>query len=131
MSDNRQAHPEAFIKAATLTEALPWIRQFQGAIFVVKLGGNAMMDVELLQAFADDMVFLRTVGVRPVVVHGGGPQISEALAKQGIVSEFRGGYRVTSTDAIPIVREVLRDQISADIARRINHHSNQIGRAHV
>ena len=124
MSDNRQAHPEAFIKAATLTEARPWIRQFQGAIFVVKLGGNAMMDAELLQAFADDMVFLRTVGVRPVVVHGGGPQISEALAKQGIVSEFRGGYRVTSTDAIPIVREVLRDQISADIARRINHHSN-------
>ena len=77
MSDNDMtSHAEAFLKAATLTEALPWMRRFQGSIFVVKLGGNAMVDDELLQAFADDMVFLATVGVHPVVVHGGGPQIS-------------------------------------------------------
>ncbi|MFT6973544.1 MAG: acetylglutamate kinase, partial [Pontimonas sp.] len=107
---------------ATLTEALPWIRRFQGCVFVVKLGGNAMVDDELLQAFADDMVFLHTVGVRPVVVHGGGPQISQALHDAGIDSEFIGGYRVTSTDAIPVVRDVLRNQIGADIARRINQH---------
>ena len=116
------SHPEAFLKAATLTEALPWMRRFQGAIFVIKLGGNAMVDETLLQAFADDMVFLHTVGVRPVVVHGGGPQISQALANRGIESEFVGGYRVTTTEAIPVVREVLREQISADIAGRINSH---------
>ncbi len=116
------SHPEAFLKAATLTEALPWMRRFQGAIFVIKLGGNAMVDETLLQAFADDMVFLHTVGVRPVVVHGGGPQISQALANRGIENEFVGGYRVTTTEAIPVVREVLREQISADIAERINSH---------
>jgi acetylglutamate kinase len=113
-------HPEAFLKAATLTEALPWIRRFQGSIFVIKLGGNAMVDDDLLQAFADDMVFLRTVGVFPVVVHGGGPQISKALESRGIDSEFKGGYRVTSTSAIPVITEVLREQISADLAARIN-----------
>jgi acetylglutamate kinase len=124
MTTAAQSHPEAFLKAATLTEALPWMRRFQGSIFVIKLGGNAMVDDQLLQAFADDMVFLRTVGVNPVVVHGGGPQISEALTKRGIESEFKGGYRVTSTNAIPVIREVLREQISADLAARINSHSD-------
>lgn len=118
------AFPEAFRKAATLTEALPWLRRFQGTIFVVKLGGNAMVDEDLLSAFADDMVFLRTVGVLPVVVHGGGPQITKALDEQGIPSEFRGGYRVTSTQAIPVIRDVLRGDISADLARRINQHAD-------
>ena len=118
-------HAEAFQKAATLTQALPWIRRFQDSIFVIKLGGNAMVDDELLQAFADDMVFLATIGVHPVVVHGGGPQISQALAERGIPSEFRGGYRVTSTEAIPIVRSVLREQISSDLATRINSHGNE------
>ena len=124
MTTLSDSHPEAFLKAATLTEALPWMRRFQGSIFVVKLGGNAMVDHELLQAFADDMVFLRTVGVNPVVVHGGGPQISQALSQRGITSEFKGGYRVTSTNAIPIIREVLRGHIGADIAARINMHSD-------
>ena len=122
MSTTQTTNPEAFLKAATLTEALPWIRRFQGAIFVVKLGGNAMVDDALLQAFADDMVFLHTVGVRPVVVHGVGPQISQALKDRGIPSEFVGGYRVTSTEAIPVVRDVLRHHISADLAARINSH---------
>lgn len=115
---------EALRKAATLTEALPWMRRFQGSIFVIKLGGNAMGDGELMQSFADDMVFLSTVGVKPVVVHGGGPQITEALKAKGIPSEFRGGYRVTSTAAIPVVRDVLRNTISADVAERINRHSD-------
>ena len=114
---------EALRKAATLTEALPWMRRFHGSIFVIKLGGNAMGDSELMQSFADDMVFLATVGVKPVVVHGGGPQITEALEAKGIPSEFRGGYRVTSTAAIPVVRDVLRNTISADVAERINLHS--------
>jgi acetylglutamate kinase len=115
---------EALRKAATLTEALPWMRRFQGSIFVIKLGGNAMGDGELMQSFADDMVFLSTVGVKPVVVHGGGPQITQALEAKGIPSEFRGGYRVTSTQAIPVVRDVLRNTISADVAQRINRHSD-------
>jgi acetylglutamate kinase len=115
---------EALRKAATLTEALPWMRRFQGSIFVIKLGGNAMGDGELMQSFADDMVFLSTVGVKPVVVHGGGPQITQALEAKGIPSEFRGGYRVTSTAAIPVVRDVLRNTISADVAERINRHSD-------
>ena len=114
----------ALRKAATLTEALPWMRRFHGSIFVIKLGGNAMGDSELMQSFADDMVFLATVGVKPVVVHGGGPQITEALEAKGIPSEFRGGYRVTSTAAIPVVRDVLRNTISADVAERINRHSD-------
>jgi acetylglutamate kinase len=124
MSTPLNSYPEAFLKAATLTEALPWMRRFQGSIFVVKLGGNAMVDGDLLQAFADDMVFLRTVGVYPVVVHGGGPQISQALLDRGIESEFRGGYRVTNTQAIPVIREVLRETISGDLATRINSHSD-------
>ncbi|KGA04531.1 MAG: acetylglutamate kinase [Pontimonas sp.] len=115
---------EALRKAATLTEALPWMRRFHGSIFVIKLGGNAMGDSELMQSFADDMVFLATVGVKPVVVHGGGPQITEALEAKGIPSEFRGGYRVTSTAAIPVVRDVLRNTISAAVAERINRHSD-------
>lgn len=115
---------EALRKAATLTEALPWMRRFHGSIFVIKLGGNAMGDSELMQSFADDMVFLATVGVKPVVFHGGGPQITEALEAKGIPSEFRGGYRVTSTAAIPVVRDVLRNTISADVAERINRHSD-------
>jgi acetylglutamate kinase len=124
MTSAADLYPEAFRKAATLTEALPWMRRFQGSIFVMKLGGNAMVDGELLQAFADDMVFLRTVGVNPVVVHGGGPQISQALTDRGIESEFKGGYRVTTTNAIPVIREVLREHIGADLAQRINSHSD-------
>lgn len=112
--------PDAHVKAQTLIESLPWLLRFQKAIMVVKLGGNAMVSEDLLDAFAADMVYLRTVGVRPVVVHGGGPQISRALTEQGIESEFRGGYRVTTTEAIPIVREVLREEISADLVARIN-----------
>ena len=124
MDTTATSHADAFIKAGTLTEALPWIRRFQGSVFVIKLGGNAMVDDDLLQAFADDMVFLATVGVKPIVVHGGGPQISRALESRGISSEFQGGYRVTSTEAIPVIRDVLKEEIGADLKARINRHSD-------
>ncbi len=115
-------HLDAHVKAKTLIESLPWLLRFRGKTIVVKLGGNAMVSDDLLDAFAADMVYLRTVGVHPVVVHGGGPQISEALEEEGISSEFRGGYRVTSTEAIPIVRNVLREEIGADIVSRIERY---------
>lgn len=113
---------DAHVKAQTLIESLPWLLRFGGHTVVVKLGGNAMVGEDLLDAFAADMVYLRTVGVMPVIVHGGGPQISEALKARGIESEFRGGYRVTSTEAIPIVRDVLREEISADVVARIERY---------
>lgn len=113
---------DAHVKAQTLIESLPWLLRFGGNTVVVKLGGNAMVSEDLLDAFAADMVYLRTVGVMPVIVHGGGPQISEALKARGIDSEFLGGYRVTSTEAIPIVRDVLREEISADVVARIERY---------
>jgi acetylglutamate kinase len=109
----------AAIKAETLIESLPWLQKFHGKVVVVKFGGNAMVDAELQKAFAEDMAYLRWVGIRPVVVHGGGPQISARLAELGIESEFRGGFRVTTSETISIVRDVLRDQISAQLARLI------------
>jgi len=90
-------------KAATLIEALPWLARFHGATVVVKYGGNAMTSPELRRAFAADMVFLRYVGLKPVVVHGGGPQISAMLGRLGISSEFRGGFRVTTPDGKPFI----------------------------
>ena len=113
-------HAVAAEKAATLIESLPWLQRFHGRIVVVKFGGNAMVSDELQRAFADDMVYLRTVGLRPVVVHGGGPQISAMLEKFGIASEFRGGYRVTSPEAMEIVRMVLTGQISRSLVSLIN-----------
>ncbi len=109
----------AAIKAETLIESLPWLQKFHGKVVVVKFGGNAMVDAELQKAFAEDMAYLRWVGIRPVVVHGGGPQISARLAELGIESEFRGGFRVTTSETINIVRDVLRDQISAQLAALI------------
>ena len=106
----------AAIKAQTLIESLPWLQKFHGKIVVVKFGGNAMVDAELEKAFAEDMAYLRWVGIRPVVVHGGGPQISARLAELGIESEFRGGYRVTTPETISIVRNVLREQISKQLS---------------
>ena len=109
----------ARIKAETLIESLPWLQNFHGKVVVVKFGGNAMVDESLQKAFAEDMAYLRWVGIRPVVVHGGGPQISARLKELGIESEFRGGFRVTTEQTIGVVREVLRDQISASLAELI------------
>ena len=117
-SDNKDQNL-ASIKAATLIESLPWLQQFHDKVVVVKFGGNAMVDAELQRAFCQDMAYLRWVGIKPVVVHGGGPQISAALKDKGIQSEFKGGLRVTTKETIGIVRDVLRNQISAELAAMI------------
>ncbi|WP_434440865.1 acetylglutamate kinase [Lentzea sp. E54] len=109
-------------KAAVLVEALPWLERFRGALVVVKYGGNAMVDDELKKAFAEDMVFLRLCGLRPVVVHGGGPQIKSMLDRLGIHSEFRGGLRVTTPEAMDVVRMVLVGQVGRELVGLINQH---------
>jgi acetylglutamate kinase len=107
-------------KATTLIEALPWLARLHGATVVVKYGGNAMVDQELKRAFAADMVFLRYAGLRPIVVHGGGPQISAMLKKLDIASEFRGGLRVTTPEAMDVVRMVLVGQVGRELVNLIN-----------
>jgi acetylglutamate kinase len=109
-------------KAEVLIEALPWLQEFSGALVVVKYGGNAMVDDTLKAAFAQDMVFLRQVGLKPVVVHGGGPQISAMLDRLGIASEFKGGLRVTTPEAMDVVRMVLTGQVSRELVGLINAH---------
>jgi acetylglutamate kinase len=109
-------------KAAVLIESLPWLEQFSGSTVVIKYGGNAMVDPALQQAFAADMVYLRYVGIRPVVVHGGGPQISAMLDRLGIASEFRGGLRVTTPEAMDVVRMVLTGQVGRELVGLINQH---------
>jgi len=123
MTEIQQTDPsEASVKAATLIESLPWLRQFRDQIVVIKYGGNAMVSDELQDAFAADIAYLRYVGVKPVVVHGGGPQISSMLDRLAIPSEFKGGYRVTSTEAISVVRMVLTGQINPQLVGKINAH---------
>jgi len=106
----------ASVKAQTLIESLPWLQNFHGKVVVVKFGGNAMVDQELQRAFAQDMAYLRWVGIKPVVVHGGGPQISARLSELGIESEFRAGFRVTTEESISVIRDVLRNDISEKLA---------------
>jgi acetylglutamate kinase len=112
----------ALAKAGTLIDALPWLARFHGKIVVVKYGGNAMASPELQQAFAEDVVFLRYAGLSPVVVHGGGPQITEHLNRLGMPSEFRSGLRVTTPEAMTVVRMVLVGQVNGDVVNRINDH---------
>jgi acetylglutamate kinase len=109
-------------KAGILAEALPWLQRFHGRIVVVKYGGNAMVDEQLKQAFAQDMVFLRLAGIRPVVVHGGGPQITAMLNRLGLPGEFRGGLRVTTPETIDVVRMVLVGQVGRELVGLINQH---------
>ncbi len=109
-------------KAAVLAEALPWLQRFHGATVVIKYGGNVMLDDQLKRAFAQDMVFLRLAGLRPVVVHGGGPQINAMLDRLGITGEFRGGLRVTTAETIDVVRMVLFGQVGRDLVGLINAH---------
>jgi acetylglutamate kinase len=112
----------AQVKASALIESLPWLEQFHGSTIVVKYGGNAMIEPELQRAFAADMVFLRYVGIKPVVVHGGGPQISSMLDRLGITTEFRGGLRVTTPEAMDVVRMVLTGQVGRELVGLINQH---------
>ena len=109
-------------RIAVLTGALPWLKEFHGNVVVIKYGGHAMVDDECRRAFADDMVFLRTCGILPVVVHGGGPQITEMLGRLGIESEFRGGLRVTTEQTIGVVRMVLTGQVTPEVVGLINQH---------
>jgi acetylglutamate kinase len=113
---------EATAKAEVLIEALPWLQRFHGAVVVVKYGGNAMVDDELKRAFAQDMVFLRLAGVHPVVVHGGGPQITSMLDRLGIPGEFKAGLRVTNAETMDVVRMVLTGQVSRELVALINAH---------
>ncbi|MFE7299007.1 acetylglutamate kinase [Streptomyces sp. NPDC057579] len=112
----------ALPKARTLIEALPWLTRHHGKTVVIKFGGNAMVDDELKRAFAQDVVFLRHAGLRPVVVHGGGPQISAQLELLGLESEFRGGLRVTSPEAMNVVRMVLAGQVQRELVGLLNEH---------
>jgi len=115
---------EALAKAQVLTQALPWLSRFHGATVVVKFGGNAMVDDALKKAFAQDVVFLRYAGLRPVVVHGGGPQISRELEKAGLESTFAAGLRVTTPEAMEVVRMVLTGQVQREIVGLINEHGS-------
>jgi acetylglutamate kinase len=108
--------------AQVLAEALPWLKQLHGKIVVVKYGGNAMTDEALKTAFAADMVFLRNCGIHPVVVHGGGPQISTMLKKLGIAGDFKGGFRVTTPEVLDVARMVLFGQVGRELVGLINAH---------
>ncbi|AGS34755.1 acetylglutamate kinase [Corynebacterium maris DSM 45190] len=110
------------LRANVLAEALPWLQHYRDKIVVVKYGGNAMVDDALKAAFAADMVFLRTVGAKPVVVHGGGPQITDMLRRVGLEGEFKGGFRVTTPEVMEIVRMVLFGQVGRDLVGLINSH---------
>ena len=109
----------ARVKAETLIESLDWLRQFHNKVIVIKFGGNAMVDQELQRAFAQDVAYLRYVGIKPVVVHGGGPQITARLSELGIESIFRGGMRVTDEQSIPVIKDVLKNQIGRQLAELI------------
>ncbi|RJK96698.1 acetylglutamate kinase [Vallicoccus soli] len=112
----------ALAKARTLTEALPWLARFHGVVVVVKYGGNAMTEPALQEAFAEDVVFLRYAGLKPVVVHGGGPQISAQLDRLGLESVFTGGLRVTTPETMDVVRMVLVGQVQRHVVGLINAH---------
>ncbi|MFC5338618.1 acetylglutamate kinase [Leucobacter denitrificans] len=109
-------------KAAVLIESLPWLKKFRDRIMVIKFGGNAMVDDALLRAFAEDVVYLRHTGIRPVIVHGGGPQISNMLERLEIESEFKGGYRVTTPETMDVVRMVLTGKVNPELVDEINAH---------
>ena len=122
MSDQHEHTRPSIHPAQTLANALPWLKRYHGKIVVVKYGGNAMTDDDLKRAFAEDIAFLRFAGFKPVVVHGGGPQISTMLDKLGIESEFRGGLRVTTPEAMDVVRMVLVGQVQRELVGLINEH---------
>lgn len=111
-----------YVRANVLVEALPWLKKFGDKIIVIKYGGNAMVDAHLKAAFAEDMVFLRTCGMKPVVVHGGGPQINAMLSNLGMEGEFRGGFRVTTPEVMEVVRMVLFGQVGRELVGLINAH---------
>ncbi|MBV9513349.1 MAG: acetylglutamate kinase [Mycobacteriaceae bacterium] len=110
------------VKAQVLAEALPWLKALHDKVVVIKYGGNAMTDGALRQAFADDMVFLRNCGIHPVVVHGGGPQITAMLKRLGIAGDFKAGFRVTTPEVLDVARMVLFGQVGRELVNQINAH---------
>ncbi|WP_326600033.1 acetylglutamate kinase [Streptomyces sp. NBC_01803] len=131
MTDNHVSGPvpatrrhTALPKARILIEALPWLTRHHGKTVVIKFGGNAMVDDALKAAFAQDVVFLRHAGLRPVVVHGGGPQINAQLERLGLTSEFRAGLRVTTPETMDVVRMVLAGQVQRDLVGQLNRHGS-------
>ena len=121
-TDNSKRREAATVKADTLIEALPWLDRFHGEVVVIKYGGHAMTDEELRAGFAQDLVFLRYAGLRPVVVHGGGPQVTEFLERLGIESTFTAGLRVTTPETIDVVRMVLAGKVNKDIVGLVNRY---------
>jgi acetylglutamate kinase len=122
MTVNGDGQRAASAKAATLIEALPWLTRFHGQTVVIKYGGHAMEDESLRLAFAQDLVFLRYVGLRPVVVHGGGPQITEQLDRLGLESTFTAGLRVTTPETMEVVRMVLSGKVNKELVGQVNRH---------
>jgi len=125
MSDTDQLPSRGFApaqRAGALVEALPYIQRFRGAVVVVKYGGNAMTDPSLAATFAEDIVLLRSIGLKPVVVHGGGPQIGDMLARLGKETEFVDGLRVTDEETLDVARMVLVGKVGRDIVGSINIH---------
>ena len=119
-SGSRGYSPE--LRTRALIEALPYIQQFRGSVVVVKFGGNAMVDPDLSKTFAEDIVLLRSVGLKPVVVHGGGPQIGELLSRLGMETEFRDGLRITDSATLDVARMVLVGKVGREIVGHINTH---------
>ena len=113
------------LKAEILAEALPYIRQYHGKTIVIKYGGNAMVEERLKESFARDVILLKLVGMNPVVVHGGGPQIDEALKKIGKTGTFIQGMRVTDEETMEVVEWVLGGEVQQDIVMLINHFGGQ------
>lgn len=126
MTSHNTRHSTAADKAQVLIEGLPYIKRFAGKVVVVKYGGNALAgatsDTEALAVFAQDIVMMHAVGMRPVIVHGGGPQISSMMKRLGKESEFRQGLRVTDSETVDIARMVLRGQVNPQIVAAINVH---------
>ena len=122
MSRPSEGTKQVRANAEVLAAALPWLKKYNGKVIVIKYGGNAMIDEDLKVKFAEDIAFLRLAGFKPVVVHGGGPQISQMLDRLGIKSEFKGGLRVTTPEAMDVVRMVLVGQVQRELVGLLNQH---------
>ena len=120
--DADEEHAKQVERAELLVEMLPYISRWRGKVVVVKFGGNAMVDTALTDGFAADIMLLRQIGLAPVVVHGGGPQIGDLMARLGKTSEFRDGLRVTDAETLDIARMVLVGKVNRDIVGAINAH---------
>ena len=116
---------EAVSKAHILMEALPYIRKFYGKVIVIKYGGNAMVDEDLKESFAKDIIMMRYIGMNPIVVHGGGPQIGGVLKKMGIESKFHNGIRITDEATMDVVEMVLVGKVNKEIVGLINRHGGR------